>query len=114
MSQTTPDLQLLDQAAKLDPPWMLLEDGLGAGTRMLVWDAAERLTIPWSEAVSLDRFRPGDGWFGAIAYDVGLPPGVIRRRPMIEQPLVDLFRPRKRIVLKGRERAERSSPSFPS
>ena len=45
MSHAIPDLQLLDIAETLDPPWMLLEDGLGAGTRMLAYDAAERLFL---------------------------------------------------------------------
>lgn len=109
MSQTTMDSQLLDIAGRLAPPWILLEDGTGAGTRMLVWGAAERLTIPWSAAAvgTLDSFRPGDGWFGAIGYDLGLPGGAARREPMIEQPLVDLFRPLNRVVL-----SSDGSPSF--
>ena len=102
MALTTPDLQLLAVAESLTPPWILLEDGAGAGTRMLVWDAAERLRIEWSDAAagSLPAFAPEGAWFGAIAYDFGLPPHARRRTPMIEQPLVDLFRPRQRIVLR--------------
>src|SRR5437868_12346984 len=101
MSLTSADSQLLALAGTLAPPWILFEDGLGAGTRMLVWGASERLTIPWSReaAGSLESFAPGDGWFGAIGYDLGLPPHAVRREPMIEQPLVDLFRPLNRIVL---------------
>jgi anthranilate/para-aminobenzoate synthase component I len=101
MSLTSPDSQLLELAGRLPPPWILFEDGLGKGTRMLAWGAAERLTIPWSEAAvgSLEAFNPGDGWFGAIGYDLGLPPGAARRRPMLEQPLVDLFKPRNRITV---------------
>lgn len=102
MPLVTPDLQLLAVAESLTPPWMLLEDGAGEGTRMLVWDAAERWRLAWSEAAvgSLADFAPPGAWFGAIGYDLGLPPHAPRRAPMIEQPLVDLFRPRQRIVLR--------------
>jgi len=102
MALTTPDLQLLAIAESLAPPWMLLEDGAGTGTRMLAWDAAERCRIAWSEAALglLPAFAPAGAWFGAIGYDLGLPPGAVRRSPMIEQPLVDLFRPRQKIVLR--------------
>lgn len=101
MSFGSKDSQLLTVARRLDPPWILFEDGLGAGTRMLVWGAGERLTIPWSPAFQgeLEAFTPGDGWFGALSYDVGLPPHALRREPMIEQPLVDLFRPSNRVVV---------------
>jgi len=69
---------------------------------MLVWDAAERHRVAWSDGAigSLPAFDPGDDWFGAIGYELGLPPGLPARVPMLEQPLVDLFRPRQRIVLK--------------
>ena len=102
MAKSTPDEQLLAVAGTLEPPWALLEDGAASGTRLLVWDAAERFRVDWSDPTigSLPDFAPGGGWFGAIAYDLGLPPGSRRRGPMIEQPLVDLFRPRQRIVLR--------------
>ncbi len=108
MSQRSPDLQLLAIAATLAPPWILLEDGLGAGTRTLAWDAAERLRVPWSEAEAgrLDGFAPPGPWFGAIAYDLGLPPHAPRRAPLIAQPMADLFRPRQRIVVRPDGSAE--------
>jgi len=103
MAEPTPDRQLLAVAGTLPPPFVLLEDGLGAGTRTLAWDPAERLRIPWTaEAVgTLEQFAPPGEWCGAVAYDFGLPPRAPRRRPMIPQPLVDCFRPRQRIVLRG-------------
>ncbi len=101
MAMTPPDGQLLDIAATLPPPFVLLEDGRGAGTRVLAWGAAERRRLPWDDATvgTLDGFVPGDGWVGVIAYDLGLPARARRRAPFIGQPLADLFRPRNRIVL---------------
>ncbi len=95
-------MRLLDIAARLEPPYVLLEDGLGRGPSLLAWGATARRRLAWSEAVpgTLDGFAPGDGWIGAIAYDIGLPPGAARRRPPIAQPVVDLFRPAHRIVLR--------------
>ena len=102
---------------------MLLEDGKGEGTSVLAW-GGERLTVPWRAAAlgALESFDPGDGWFGAIGYDTGLPPLARRAEPLLEQPLVDLFRPVNRIVQRGnaapafrgaeaRERWEAASPS---
>ncbi len=90
---------MLAVAETLAPPFVLLEDGKGKGTGVLAW-GGERLTVPWRAGASgrLEAFAPGDGWFGAIAYDVGLPPLARRAEPPLEQPLVDLFRPTNRII----------------
>ena len=91
--------RLLAVAEAVEPPFVLLEDGKGTGTSVLAW-GGERLTVPWvPEALGgLDHLDPGDGWCGALAYDVGLPPLARRAEPPLQQPLVDLFRPANRIV----------------
>ncbi len=103
MGSVPPDGQLLDLAGTLAPPVVLLEDGRAAGTRVLAWGALERRRLEWDDAVvgTLDAFAPGDGWIGAITYDLGLPRRARRRPPFIAQPLVDLFRPRNRIVIEA-------------
>src|SRR5262245_54449925 len=94
MTRPATGSQLLDMAATLEPPWVLLEDGLGKGTSILAWGAEERFRLPWSrtDLGVLDRLGPGP-WFGAIAYDAGLPPRAVLREPMIAQPMIDVFRP---------------------
>ena len=89
-------------AAELPPPFVLLEDGRGVGTCALAWGATHRLRVEWSEAAvgSLDRFACGPGYVGCTAYDLGLPPKAVRRAPPLAQPLVDLFRPAHRIILR--------------
>jgi len=94
--------RLLAMAEAVQPPFVLLEDGRDAGTSVLAWGAGERLTLPWSAARVdlLDTLRPGDGWIGCLAYDLGLPPGAARRNATLDQPLLDVFRPRHRVVLR--------------
>ena len=89
-------------AAELPPPFALLEDGRGVGTCALAWGATDRLRVEWSEAAvgSLDRFAWGRDYVGCAAYDLGLPPKAVRRAPPLAQPLVDLFRPAHRIILR--------------
>lgn len=89
-------------AAELPPPFALLEDGRGAGTCALAWGGTNRLRLEWSEAAvgSLDRFACGPDYVGCIAYDLGLPSKAVRRAPLLAQPLVDLFRPAHRIILR--------------
>ena len=89
-------------AAELPPPFALLEDGRGVGTCALAWGGTDRLRVEWSEAAvgSLDRFACGPGYVGCTAYDLGLPPKAVRRAPPLAQPLVDLFRPAHRIILR--------------
>lgn len=96
------DSRLLSLVERVPPPLALLEDGLGQGTRMLAWGAAERQRLAWSPsgAGSLEQVEPGDGWIGTIAYDLGLPPRAVRREPPLAQPLLELFRPANRIVLR--------------
>jgi len=101
MNRPMPNEQLLRAAASLAPPFVLLEDGLGTGRSVLAWGARERLRLSWdADALgALERFAPGDGWIGAIAYDLGLPPKARRQAPVLEQPVVDLFRPANRITV---------------
>ncbi len=95
------DSRLLDVAERLEPPLLLLEDGAGRGPSLLAWGCYEHHRVPWSAAAlcGLERFTPGDGWFGVITYDHGLPPKAVRRAPIIAQPIVDLFRPAHRLVV---------------
>jgi anthranilate/para-aminobenzoate synthase component I len=88
--------------AELPPPFALLEDGRGVETCALAWGGTDRLRVEWSEAAvgSLDRFACGPGYVGCTAYDLGLPPKAVRRAPPLAQPLVDLFRPAHRIILR--------------
>jgi len=101
MNLPMPNEQLLRAAASLPPPFVLLEDGLGTGRSVLAWGARERLRLAWdTDALgALERFAPGDGWIGAIAYDLGLPPKARRHTPVLEQPVADLFRPLNRITV---------------
>jgi para-aminobenzoate synthetase component 1 len=112
MNPPAPNEQLLRAAASLAPPFALLEDGLGTGTSILAWGARERLRLPWSGAHlgALEAFAPGDGWIGAIGYDLGLPPKARRREPVLDQPVVDLFRPLNRIILAPDGSAECDGP----
>ena len=112
MNPRTPIEQLLRVAASLAPPFVLLEDGLGTGTSVLAWGARERLRLGWDAAAlgSLERFTPGDGWIGALGYDLGLPPKAMRRDAVLEQPVVDLFRPGNRITLRPNAAAECAGP----
>ena len=95
------DSRLLDVAERLQPPLLLLEDGAGRGPSLLAWGCHEHHRVPWSAAapVGLERFAPADGWFGAIAYDLGLPPKARRRAPPVTQPVLDLFRPAHRLIV---------------
>jgi len=112
MNPRTPIEQLLRVAASLAPPFVLLEDGLGTGTSVLAWGARERLRLGWDAAAlgSLERFTPGDGWIGALGYDLGLPPKAMRRDAVLAQPVVDLFRPVNRITLRPQIAAECAGP----
>jgi len=100
MNPGTPNEQLLRIAAALAPPFVLLEDGLGTGTSVLAWGARERIRLAWDPGSmgALDRFHPGDGWIGALSYELGLPPKAARMAPVLPQPVADLFRPANRIV----------------
>jgi para-aminobenzoate synthetase component 1 len=100
MNPRTPNEQLVGAAARLAPPFVLLEDGLGTGTSLLAWGAREQLRLPWSEPSlgALESFAPGDGWIGAMGHDLGLPTKARRREPVLPQPVVDLFRPVNRIT----------------
>ncbi len=91
--------RLLAVAESLAPPFVLLESGRNDAAAVLAW-GGERLTLPWRTASlgTLEAFDPGDGWFGAIGYDLGLPPRAARREPLLAQPLADLFRPANRII----------------
>ncbi|HWO87737.1 MAG TPA: anthranilate synthase component I family protein [Gemmatimonadales bacterium] len=101
------DSRLLAIVERIEPPLVLLEDGLGRGTSTLAWGESARLRLPWepSHLGALDRFDPGDEWIGAIAYDLGLPPHARRRDPVLQLPVVELFRPLNRIVLRPGARA---------
>lgn len=94
--------RLLAIAATLEPPFVLLESG-GHGAEMLAWGASEKCEIPNYRTTEiperLEGFEPGAGWIGAIAYEFGLPDHVPMGEPMIEQPLVALFKPRNRITI---------------
>ena len=94
--------RLLAIAADLPPPFVLLEDGRGAGASHLVWGSAARRRIAWTaEVPALGDLAGPDAWYGAVAYDPGLPPPAARRRPLVAQPLADLFLPTQRIVVDG-------------
>jgi len=112
MPPMTPNEQLLHAAASLAPPFALLEDGRGEGTSLLAWGDAGRLRLAWDARTvgSLDAFEPGDGWVGAIAYDLGLPPRAVRRAPVLAQPVADLFRPANRITVSPDGRVECRGP----
>jgi para-aminobenzoate synthetase component 1 len=94
--------RLLAIAAGLSPPFVLLEDGRGAGKSMLAWAPLHRVRIEWTDAAvgTLDALTLGDDYIGVIAYDLGIPPHAGRRAPMIAQPLADLFVPTQRITLR--------------
>jgi anthranilate/para-aminobenzoate synthase component I len=93
--------RLLAIAEALEPPFLFLEDGRGGA--ILLWGATARLRLPWRAGSlgALERFHPGDGWCGALAYDLGLPPRARRLAPVLAQPVVDLFRPRNRIIIRS-------------
>jgi anthranilate/para-aminobenzoate synthase component I len=93
--------QLLGFAARLAPPFILLEDGRGEGRVHLAWGARRRVQVPWGGILpDLDAVvAQGGTLYGVIAYDAGLPPTVSRGAPPVEQPLVDLIEPLNRVVL---------------
>jgi para-aminobenzoate synthetase component 1 len=104
--------RLLGVAAELPPPFVLLEDGRGAGASHLVWGSAARRRVEWSSDMAgamraLADMSGADAWYGAVAYDLGLPPNAERRRPLVEQPLADLFLPTQRIAIDGPAHAAR-------
>jgi para-aminobenzoate synthetase component 1 len=98
--------RLLAVAAELAPPFVFLEDGRGAGASHLVWGCAARRRVEWSADVTgleraLASLSDADVYYGAVAYDLGLPPRAARHRPLLEQPLADLFLPTQRIAIEG-------------
>lgn len=87
----------------LPRPVVLLEDGAGRGGRArLAWGARRRFRKSWEGGGDLTWIRtlpPGSRCYGALAYDLGLPPRATRRRPPVPQPLADFFEPEGEIVI---------------
>jgi para-aminobenzoate synthetase component 1 len=81
-------------------PFVLLEGPGGGGSTHLAWGARSRRRLSWDDPADPAVLTPpGDTpWYGTIAYEFGLPPGVPRRTPAVPQPLVDLFEPENLII----------------
>jgi para-aminobenzoate synthetase component 1 len=91
--------RLLAIAGTLEPPFVLLEDGLGRGLTHLVWGAARRARRRFGEPGDLPG--PGDAvsWYGVLGYEAGLPDWVTPSPPALPQPFADWFVPENRILV---------------
>lgn len=96
--------EVLKKIPVLPRPLVLLEGGQGAGGVVrLAWGAVRRFNLKW-EAHGIGDTNwlaglPSDvRLFGFMAYDLGIPPGALRRIPVVDQPLAEFFLPRHELV----------------
>ncbi len=100
--------RLLALAGTLEPPFVLLEDGRGAGLTHLVWGAARRVRRGFGEPGGvIPPLAGGMPWYGVLGYEAGLPDWVTPAPPALAQPLTDWFIPENRILLGSDGRALR-------
>jgi len=89
----------------LPRPVVLLEDGAGrSGRARLAWGPGRRFRLDWSRADTgrlawLGTLPRDTRVYGALAYDLGLPPKARRAEPLVAQPLADLFEPAGEVVV---------------
>lgn len=91
--------RLLALAGMLEPPFVLLEDGLGSGLTHLVWGAARRVRRRFGEPGPLPDAAGTVPWYGILSYEAGLPEWVAPAAPALAQPLAEWFVPENRILL---------------
>jgi len=102
ISPTTAVDRLLAIADTLPPPFILLEDGRGAGRSHLVWGARRRWRAPWGERRDLPTVTPGAlPFYCVLAYETGVPDWVAPALPAVSQPCADGFQPENRILLES-------------
>ena len=111
--------EILERLPSLERPVVLLESGRTEGRTRLAWGARQRIRLSWDEVYRrsdlLKRLpRTAGTLYGAIAYDAGLPPNAIRRKPLLEQPVAELFVPEHEEVLEGTRGTRRpAAPHVP-
>jgi anthranilate/para-aminobenzoate synthase component I len=99
--------RLLVIAETLPPPFILLEDGRGAGRTHLVWGVRRRRRLPWGMrgkggGVGVPAMASGDiPFYGVFAYETGIPEWVDPSPPALPQPFADAFQPENRIILEA-------------
>ncbi len=90
---------------QLPRPVVLLEDGRGtAGRARLAFGARSRYRLPWTrehigDLAWLARLPVARRVYGALNYDLGLPPGARRAEPAVAQPLADFFEAEHELVV---------------
>jgi para-aminobenzoate synthetase component 1 len=99
--------RLLALAGMLEPPFILLEDGLGSGPTHLVWGAARRARCRFGEPGPLPDATEAMPWYGVLGYEAGLPEWVTPVAPALAQPLAEWFVPENRILLESDGRTVR-------
>jgi 4-amino-4-deoxychorismate synthase (2-amino-4-deoxychorismate-forming) component I len=109
LAPSDPTLErLMALAGTLEPPFVLLEDGRGAGLTHLVWGAARRARRRFGDPGAIIPPVPdGLPWYGVLSYEAGLPDWVTPGAPALAQPLSDWFVPRNRILVGGDARTVR-------
>ena len=99
--------RLLALAGTLEPPFVLLEDGHGAGPTHLVWGAARRAQRRFGEPAALPDIVGAMPWYGVLSYEAGLPEWVAPVAPALAQPLAEWFVPENRILVESDGRTVR-------
>jgi len=107
--------RLLAIADTLAPPFLLLEDGRGDGCSHLVWGGVQRRRVPWGSRPELPVVGRGEPpFYGAFAYETGIPAWMRPRTPVLPQPCIDGFQPANRILLGADGEARCEGPDAPS
>jgi anthranilate/para-aminobenzoate synthase component I len=96
--------RLVAAIPSLARPLVFLEGGANrAGVARLAWGATDRCRLSWGadplDAMSWLEKRDGRRAYGVLAYDAGLPPKAVRRRPLVDQPVAEFFVPEHEVVV---------------